>query len=286
MLSAATTPYRELLPFDGALTRPLMTLHGTGDLQVFVSQEQAFKRAVDTAGTSALFVQRLMRIPGHCRFSEPEEQRAFDDLMTWLDSGVRPAGDDVLGDLTSAAQAAWLAQGHSGAEYDAWLIKIGEGDQFGSGFVGINPNSKIPAMMDYSENPPQRLFESGSILLYLAEKFGAFLPKDAGKRTETLNWLFWQMGSAPYLGGGFGHFYAYAPEKWEYPINRFALRPGASWQHSQSVALCGSPHHAWLARNARGSSIPLETIRLSPPRSCSLSPDRSRFDTATVSKSA
>ena len=116
-----------------------------------------------------------------------------------------------------------LELGHSGAEYDAWLIRISEGDQFSSGFVGVNPNSKIPALMDRSTEPPTRVFESGSILLYLAEKFGAFLPKDHAARTETLNWLFWQMGSAPYLGGGFGHFYAYAPEKFEYPINRFAM---------------------------------------------------------------
>lgn len=113
--------------------------------------------------------------------------------------------------------------GHAGAEYDAWLIRIGEGDQFSSGFVEVNPNSKIPALMDRSTEPPTRVFESGSILLYLAEKFGAFLPRDHAARTETLNWLFWQMGSAPYLGGGFGHFYAYAPEKFEYPINRFAM---------------------------------------------------------------
>lgn len=116
-----------------------------------------------------------------------------------------------------------LALGHSGAEYDAWLINIGEGDQFGSGFVDINPNSKIPALEDHSVSPPTKLFESGSILLYLAEKFNALIPTDTAKRTECLNWLFWQMGSAPYLGGGFGHFYAYAPEKWEYPINRFAM---------------------------------------------------------------
>lgn len=116
-----------------------------------------------------------------------------------------------------------LAQGHSGAEYDAWLIRITEGDQFGSGFVAINPNSKIPALVDRSGNAPRRVFESGSILLYLAEKFGAFLPRDPDKRTEALNWLFWQMGSAPYLGGGFGHFYAYAPTKIEYAINRFAM---------------------------------------------------------------
>ena len=116
-----------------------------------------------------------------------------------------------------------LAAGHSGAEYDAWLIRIGEADQFGSGFVGVNPNSKIPALMDYSEKPPQRLFESGSILLYLADKFGAFLPKDRGKRAEALNWLFWQMGSTPYVGGGFGHFFAYAPVKIKYAIDRFAM---------------------------------------------------------------
>ncbi|WP_194788397.1 glutathione-dependent disulfide-bond oxidoreductase [Pseudomonas sp. UFMG81] len=116
-----------------------------------------------------------------------------------------------------------LALGHSGAEYDAWLIRIGEGDQFGSGFVGVNPNSKIPALLDRSVEPAVRVFESGSILLYLAEKFGALLPKDPASRTESLNWLFWQMGSAPYLGGGFGHFYVYAPEKFEYAINRFTM---------------------------------------------------------------
>lgn len=116
-----------------------------------------------------------------------------------------------------------LAAGHSGAEYDAWLINIMEGDQFSSGFVSANPNSKIPALMDHATNPPTRVFESGSILLYLAEKFDAFLPKDARKRTEALSWLFWQMGSAPYLGGGFGHFYAYAPIKIEYAIDRFAM---------------------------------------------------------------
>ena len=116
-----------------------------------------------------------------------------------------------------------LALGHAGADYDAWLIEIGKGNQFGSGFVEVNPNSKIPAMMDHSVTPPQRIFESGSILLYLAEKFGALVPKDHEGRTECLSWLFWQMGSAPYLGGGFGHFYAYAPWKMEYPINRFAM---------------------------------------------------------------
>lgn len=116
-----------------------------------------------------------------------------------------------------------LALGHSGAEYDAWLIRIGEGHQFSSGFVAVNPNSKIPALLDTSGPSPIRVFESGSILLYLAEKFQAFLPSDIAGRTETLNWLFWQMGAAPYVGGGFGHFYAYAPEPLEYPINRFAM---------------------------------------------------------------
>ena len=116
-----------------------------------------------------------------------------------------------------------LAAGHTGAEYDAWLINIGDGDQFGSGFVDVNPNSKIPALMDHSGDKPVRVFESGSILVHLAEKFGAFLPKEGAARTEVMSWLFWQMGSAPYLGGGFGHFYAYAPEKFEYPINRFAM---------------------------------------------------------------
>lgn len=116
-----------------------------------------------------------------------------------------------------------LELGHTEAEYDAWLIKIGEGQQFGSGFVEINPNSKIPALVDHSQNPPLRVFESGSILLYLAEKFKAFIPTDIAARTECLNWLFWQMGSAPYIGGGLGHFYAYAPVKIEYAINRFAM---------------------------------------------------------------
>jgi GSH-dependent disulfide-bond oxidoreductase len=116
-----------------------------------------------------------------------------------------------------------LALGHKGAEYDAWLIRIGDGDQFGSGFVAVNPNSKIPALLDRSGPTPIRVFESGSILLYLAEKFGAFLPAEAGPRAECLSWLFWQMGSAPYLGGGFGHFYAYAPTKIEYAIDRFAM---------------------------------------------------------------
>ena len=116
-----------------------------------------------------------------------------------------------------------LALGHQGAEYDAWLIRINEGMQFSSGFVGVNPNSKIPALMDYSTPQPQRVFESGSILFYLAEKFKAFLPTDIAKRTECMSWLMWQMGSAPYLGGGFGHFYAYAPTKIEYAIDRFAM---------------------------------------------------------------
>ena len=116
-----------------------------------------------------------------------------------------------------------LAAGHTGAEYDAWLISIGKGDQFGSGFVDINPNSKIPALVDYLGDAPLRVFESGSILIHLAEKFGAFLPTDLAARTECMNWLFWQMGSAPYLGGGFGHFYAYAPYKMEYPIDRFSM---------------------------------------------------------------
>jgi GST-like protein len=116
-----------------------------------------------------------------------------------------------------------LALGHTGAEYDAWLIKIGDGDQFGSGFVEVNPNSKIPALMDRSGPAPIRVFESGAILVYLAEKFGAFLPTEPAKRAECLSWLFWQMGSAPFLGGGFGHFYAYAPIKIEYAIDRYAM---------------------------------------------------------------
>ncbi len=116
-----------------------------------------------------------------------------------------------------------LALGHTGAEYDAWLIKINEGDQFGSGFVAVNPNSKIPALMDRSGPTPIRVFESGAILVYLAEKFGAFLPTETAARAETLSWLFWQMGSAPFLGGGFGHFYAYAPEKIKYAIDRYAM---------------------------------------------------------------
>jgi len=116
-----------------------------------------------------------------------------------------------------------LAAGHVGAEYDAWLISIQDGDQFGSGFVGANPNSKIPALVDHSDGTPVRVFESGAILQYLAERFGAFLPAHGAARAECLSWLFWQMGSAPFLGGGFGHFYAYAPAKFEYPINRYAM---------------------------------------------------------------
>jgi GST-like protein len=157
-----------------------------------------------------------------------------------------------------------LAAGHEGAEYDAWLIDIGEGDQFGSGFVEINPNSKIPAMVDRSGATPVRVFESGSILLYLAEKFGAFLPSDPAKRVETLNWVFWQMGSAPYLGGGFGHFYAYAPEKWEYPINRFAMetkrqldvldrRLGeVEWIDGQGYSIADMAIWAWYGQLALG----------------------------------
>ena len=116
-----------------------------------------------------------------------------------------------------------LAAGHKGAEYDAWLIKIGKGEQFSSGFVEINPNSKIPALVDYSVTEPQRVFESGAILIYLAQKFNAFIPASSSEYTEMMSWLFWQMGSAPYLGGGFGHFYVYAPKKFKYPINRYTM---------------------------------------------------------------
>jgi GST-like protein len=136
-----------------------------------------------------------------------------------------------------------LEAGHKGAEYDAWLTNISSGDQFGSGFVAVNPNSKIPALLDRSTNPPTRVFESGSILLYLAEKFGAFLPKAHNKRTEALNWLFWLMGSAPYLGGGFGHFYAYAPMKDEYAINRFAMEA----KRQLDVLNRHLADHQWLA---------------------------------------
>lgn len=116
-----------------------------------------------------------------------------------------------------------LEAGHADAEYDAWIVNIGEGEQFTSGFVGVNPNSKIPALMDYSSDTPVRIFESGAILMLMAEKFGIFLPASGPARAETLSWLFWQIGSAPFIGGGFGHFYAYAPEKYEYPINRYAM---------------------------------------------------------------
>jgi len=136
-----------------------------------------------------------------------------------------------------------LELGHSGAEYDAWLINIGEGDQFTSGFVDINPNSKIPALFDRSGPKPIRVFESGSILVHLAEKFGEFLPESGPERTEVMNWLFWQMGSAPYLGGGFGHFYAYAPEKFEYPINRFAMEVKRQL-HVLETALADRPYIA------------------------------------------
>ena len=137
-----------------------------------------------------------------------------------------------------------LALGHAGAEYDAWLIKIGDGDQFSSGFVAVNPNSKIPALLDRSGPSPVRVFESGAILMYLAEKFGAFLPTEASARAECLSWLFWQMGSAPYLGGGFGHFYAYAPTKIEYAIDRFAMEVKRQLdvldkRLSDNVYLCG-----------------------------------------------
>ena len=137
-----------------------------------------------------------------------------------------------------------LEAGHEGAEYDAWLIKINEGEQFSSGYVQINPNSKIPVMVDHGTSPsPTRVFESGAILLYLAEKFGAFLPKDPAGRTEALNWLFWQMGAAPYLGGGFGHFYAYAPSKMEYPINRFTMEV----KRQLDVLDRHLAEHEWLA---------------------------------------
>ncbi|MFK8078857.1 MAG: glutathione-dependent disulfide-bond oxidoreductase [Granulosicoccus sp.] len=140
-----------------------------------------------------------------------------------------------------------LAAGHKDAEYDAHLIRIGDGDQFGSGFVDINPNSKIPALMDHSTTEPTRVFESGAILLYLAEKFGAFLPTDHAARTQCLNWLFWQMGSAPYLGGGFGHFYAYAPVKIEYCIDRFSMETKRQLdvldrQLANNTYLCGDTY--------------------------------------------
>ena len=138
-----------------------------------------------------------------------------------------------------------LERGFDNAEYDAWLIDIGEGEQFGSGFVAINPNSKIPALLDHSTNPHTRVFESGSILLYLAEKFGAFLPTEQSARTECMNWLFWQMGSAPYLGGGFGHFYAYAPFKIKYCIDRFAMEV----KRQLDVLDQHLSNHEWIAGN-------------------------------------
>ena len=157
-----------------------------------------------------------------------------------------------------------LAAGEAGAEYDAWLINIGEGDQFGSGFVGLNPNSKIPALQDRSVTPHQRVFESGSILIYLAEKFGHFLPEGGPARTETLSWLMWQMGSAPYLGGGFGHFYAYAPTKIEYAINRFAMETKRQmhvldtrladheWLNGDSLSIADFAVYPWYGAMARG----------------------------------
>ncbi len=152
-----------------------------------------------------------------------------------------------------------LAAGHSGAEYDAWLIKIGDGDQFGSGFVEVNPNSKIPAMMDHAPKDggePIRLFESGSIMTYLADKFGAFLPTDARARAEALNWLFWQMGSAPFVGGGFGHFYAYAPIKIQYAIDRYAMETKRQMDVlDRNLAIASS----WPAMNT-----PLPTWRSGP----------------------
>ena len=157
-----------------------------------------------------------------------------------------------------------LLLGHKGAEYDAWLIDINKGDQFGSGFVEVNPNSKIPAMMDHSVSPPQRIFESGAILLYLADKFSALIPNDLAGRTECLSWLMWQMGSAPYLGGGFGHFYAYAPTKMEYPINRFAMETkrqldvlnrhlaDRDWMAGGQYSIADIAIHAWYGNLVLG----------------------------------
>jgi GST-like protein len=157
-----------------------------------------------------------------------------------------------------------LALGHEEAEYNAWLVNIGEGDQFSSGFVEANPNSKIPALWDRSGDAPVRVFESASILFHLAEKFGAFLPASGPERTEVMNWVFWQMGSAPYLGGGFGHFYAYAPEKWEYPIDRYAMEVKRQLDVldqnlSKRRFLCGDEYniadmanHAWYGALAAG----------------------------------
>ena len=167
-----------------------------------------------------LFIGDVVGRPGRLSLSERlkglRTELGIDLVLTNGENAAAGAG------ITKALAEELLAAGHKDAEYDAWLINIGDGDQFSSGFVDVNPNSKIPALMDHSTNPPTRLFESGAMLLYLAEKFGAFLPTDA-TRAECLSWLFWQMGAAPYLGGGFGHFYAYAPWKMEYPINRFAM---------------------------------------------------------------
>jgi len=158
-----------------------------------------------------------------------------------------------------------LELGKTEAEYDAWLVNIGEGDQFGSGFVSANPNSKIPVLVDHSTTPPTRIFESGAILVYLAEKFGAFLPKDPVPRAECMSWLFWNIGSIPFLGGGFGHFYAYAPEKFEYPINRYAMEVKRQLDVlDQNLAsrefMCGDEYtiadmanHAWYGSLVLGS---------------------------------
>ena len=163
-----------------------------------------------------------------------------------------------------------LALGHAGAEYDAWLIKIGEGDQFGSGFVAVNPNSKIPALVDRSGPKPIRVFESGAILLYLAEKFGAFLPKDGAARAECLSWLFWQMGSAPYLGGGFGHFYAYAPTKIEYAIDRFAME--TKRQLDVLDRRLGESQVSWPATTTPSPTSRCGRGTAAWPRACSTAP--------------
>src|SRR3954463_5816718 len=168
-----------------------------------------------------------------------------------------------------------LEKGHANAEYDAWPIRIGDGDQFGSGFIGINPNSKIPALVDRSGAEPVRVFESGAILLYLAEKFGEFLPASGPARAETLSWLFWQMGSAPFLGGGFGHFFAYAPEKFEYPINRYAMESKRQFdvlnrRLAEHEYIAGSEYSIadiaiwpWYGQLALGKSYPEAHIFLS-----------------------
>lgn len=184
-----------------------------------------------------------------------------------------------------------LALGHAGAEYDAWLIKINEGDQFSSGFVAVNPNSKIPALLDRSGPKPIRVFESGAILLYLANKFGAFLPEDGAARAECLSWLFWQMGSAPYLGGGFGHFYAYAPTKMQYPIDRFAMEVKRQMdvldrRLAESAYLAGDEYTiadmavwAWYGTLAKGSSTKrANSCRCRRIRMCCVGPIKSRSD--------